>query len=100
MSDIVWVTAVGERRPQQTPKRLEFVSFFALARNVAHVHGLASVGALIPADLRMSMLAKMLYVCSSAGTPVILPPKLVVSQICFGIDAFSVFGISGVRFAR
>ena len=46
------------------------------------------------------MLAKMLYVCSSDGTPVILPPKLVVAQSSFGIEAFSVFGISGVRFAR
>ena len=46
------------------------------------------------------MFAKMLYVCSSDGTPVILPPKLVVAQRSFGIDSFSDFGISGVRFAR
>ena len=46
------------------------------------------------------MFAKMLYVCISDGTPVILPPKLIVAQMSFGIDAFSVFGISGVRFAR
>ena len=30
----------------------------------------------------------------------ILPPKFVVAQRSFGIDCFSDFGISGVRFAR
>ena len=46
------------------------------------------------------MFAKMLYVCIRDGTPVILPPKLVVAQMSFGIEAFSDFGISGVRLAR
>ena len=46
------------------------------------------------------MFAKMLYVCSSEGTPVILPPKFVVAQRSFGIDCFSDFGSIGVRLAR
>ena len=34
------------------------------------------------------------------GTPVILRPKLTVSQTDFGIVGFRSFGSSGVRFAR
>ncbi len=60
MSAIVWMAAVGERRPQQTPKRFAFVSRFEIERNCGHVHGFLAVGALMPACLRMSMFANTL----------------------------------------
>ena len=100
MSDSVWIVAVGERSPQQTPKLPFVVSFFAAAWNCAHVHGLATVGALMPALRRIDMFAKTLYVWSMIGTPVILWPKFVVSHTLFGISFFRSLGINGVRFAR
>src|SRR5882762_10056546 len=92
-------TDVGERSPQPTPNFPLPVSFFAAARNCAHVHGLSTVGTLTPAAFSTSTFAKTLYVCSNVGTAVILRPNVTASQTRFEMLAFRLAGISVRRSA-